>query len=299
MQHGASVTQTFTFGCCNLPESKYVHCDQKDALDFALLLKAKLPEPLLASASREIEFMDEVISTISNYYFDIATRQSDGRGAGFTPKTKMVPVPEYTYELWKSLLLNPVSSDVHFLCPDKPEEKLFAHKCILIAASPYFATLFCGNWGDVSQDGAITTNHSHAVISALLKYIYTGELEDSFVADNTLLLLELSAQWGLLSLKTLCEHSCIKLLSVKTAKDILATAHLHECKQLLAACFAFIKRNSAAVLTSSKFLALKQSHQELWAEVVREVGGTAEDDGDEGEEAEEAEEGNPYKKARA
>merc|ERR1711924_21736 len=76
---------------------------------------------------------------------------------------------------------------------------------------------------------------------------------------------------GLVELRRQSEQSCIRSLGLDTVKSLLELAHLHEVQDLKMACFAFVQRNAATVLTNPEIMSLATEKPELWAELVSKI----------------------------
>jgi hypothetical protein len=72
------------------------------------------------------------------------------------------------------------SKDVSFQCVDHSWEQppVKAHKCLLMAASPYFAAmLHPGKWLESSTLEPISVHHSTDVMLAVITWIYTDKYD--------------------------------------------------------------------------------------------------------------------------
>lgn len=91
-------------------------------------------------------------------------------------------VPATTLGTWKGLLFNKDFADCTFLASG---ETLHAHKCVLAAASPYFTAMFSASSDWMESQGTIKADKPAAIMKAVLRFVYTGELSESLVANQT------------------------------------------------------------------------------------------------------------------
>ena len=275
LDHGASVTKTVKgkFLICNIVGYKWATMEENTtALDFAVYLKTTVHD------NTRLNIMSTVVGKLSKTKLESEL--------GFLD-TQMTSVPLDTLDIWKSLVLNESFSDVYFICADDPNRKLYAHRAVLAAASDYFRVLFTGNWQesvDCLNGNGIRTNNSVNIMEGLLNFIYTGNINDIFINCNIVEILELSSQWGLKSLATLCERRCVQTLHAKSVIPILKFASSNNSESLKHACFKFIRRNSITVLTSKSGTALRSENIDLWNELMVAIGGEVESNTSEEEE---------------
>jgi len=182
-----------------------------------------------------------------------------------------VMVPESLVATYKKLLFSPDQSDIKFVCSDG--EVFPAHKAILAATSPYFASAFTGPWTENSHHGEWKTSHSSSVIKALLTFVYTGDMDGSLVGKIPLDMLSIAGEYDIAPLKDLATAHCIESIlqcvdsiSLQHFKDMLQLAHLHGIDDLKAACFHFAERNATSVLTNADIMLLSTEDPALWDE---------------------------------
>ena len=109
---------------------------------------------------------------------------------------------------------------------------------------------------------------SAAAVRVLLRFVYTGEVDEAGLSSPPVLLgvLDLSSRHLLPELKAACERRLVGSLTVATLAGALVAAYLHDLSDLKAACVEFIKANMAAVTLSSSFIKLKTSYPAIWKE---------------------------------
>ena len=182
------------------------------------------------------------------------------------------------------MLFSEQFSDVVFLCSDG--ERIHAHRCIVAACSPHMRAMLQGSWmenaGKVSE---VPMTQSAPAVRALLRFFYTGEVDEAAVQSQMSDVLHLAAQHEQPELKAACEKCAAKMLSVQTVVPILVTAHLHDLPSTKARCINLINSSAAkavAVTLSSSFMKLKTTHPLLWRE-LRAALGLPEEEGDDEE----------------
>ena len=99
------------------------------------------------------------------------------------------------------------------------EESFSAHKCILIARSPYFRYLFSTNSLEISNDTYIVQGADSEEFSTLLHFIYTGELHGKLRETDKIA--ALARQFEILSLVSICDSFPARLFpyNKKTLAD--------------------------------------------------------------------------------
>lgn len=224
-------------------------------LNLAIYLKQNLQ---YLKGSEQTSMMDTVIEVLMK-----ASKQ-----AGHL-KPPTCAVPKSVVTTWKKLLFSQDFSDVKFVMPDQTE--LFAHKCVLSAASDYFHAYFLGPWSANHPDGVWKTSNSPENMKAVLSFIYTGNLSPSTVDSQASDLLAISQEYNLPELARLAEASCIRKLGSDNIKDMLLLAHLHESDELEKACFRHVRCNAATILTRPDFIALSVEEPDLWSKLSQAI----------------------------
>ena len=262
IDHGADVENAArSVHVCNI--SGWMHHQVEDGTspcDFALFLKQN---PDSTWRSEQGSALDHVIAKL----------QEAKRAAGHV-KPKLVLVPETVLETWRSLLFAEEFSDVAFVCEDGTV--LPAHKNVLAASSDYFRAMLTGPWA-TQADGRVQTSNDPTLLRAVLKFVYTGALDEKLLESQHVGLLSLANEYGLSALKKRAERCCIRAIAATNIKSMLQLAQLHEAKELKTACFAFVKRNAAPTLTDPTFMLLATEDVPLWAELVTAIGGKTSD----------------------
>jgi hypothetical protein len=169
-------------------------------------------------------------------------------------------------------------------------ERLPAHRNIVAATSSVMRVLLKGQWAD-SITGVVRVEQSAAATRAMLRYMYTDEVDQGELERDLFGTFELASKYGQDGLFAACEEHARKVLTVKSVVPIIVTAKLYDLKQLKSECMELIKRNMAVVLTSTAFMKLKTKEPELWREVRVALGVTEEhdDDDDDNDDVEEEE----------
>ena len=169
-----------------------------------------------------------------------------------------------------TLLFSDAFSDLVFVCPDG--ERIHAHRCMVAASSPHMNALLQGPWAEnAGQASEVKMLQSAAAVRALLRFMYTGEVDAEACTAHTMDVLDLASQHEQPDLKAACELIASESISVESVGSILEAAHLHEHKSLKAKCIKFIKEN-VGVVFSKGFTSLEEGRPELWEELRAAVG---------------------------
>jgi alpha-tubulin suppressor-like RCC1 family protein len=124
-------------------------------------------------------------------------------------------------------------ADVCFLADNKP---VYAHKCVLMARSEYFAAMFRSSMAESETQrmtgmAEVVVPDSHVVMLRILLYVYSGAV--AATSDQALMEDMVAAdRYGLLRMKLLCENmitvttdNCAQILELS---DLVQTPRLKE-----------------------------------------------------------------------
>jgi hypothetical protein len=178
----------------------------------------------------------------------------------------------------KSMLFSEDFSDVTFEVVGG--ERIPAHKFILAASSECFSALLKGQWAE-STSGVVRMEQSATAVKALLRFLYTGEVDEAALVSDLGGVLELAALHGQDDLTAACEKHALQSLTVRTVIVKLVVAHLHKLTALKAACIALIKsdlQTLSTVTMSKAFKQLEEKQPALWLELRAALGLTKEDE---------------------
>ena len=190
-----------------------------------------------------------------------------------------------------SMLFSEDFSDLVFVAGG---ERIPAHRFILAASSEHMGALLKGPWRENIDGQAVEVpmEQSAAAVRVMLRFVYTGEVDEAGLSSPPVLMgvLDLSSRHLLPELKAACERCLVGSLTVATLADALVAAYLHELAALKAACVEFFKANMTAVTLSSSYIKFIASHRAIWKHLRVALGLP--------EEEEEEEEGPQRKSAR-
>jgi len=177
---------------------------------------------------------------------------------------KTTPIMSEIAKAWSSILFSEKFSDIAFLCSDG--ESVPAHRNVLAASSPYFATALDGPWQEATS-GKWTTAYSSSLIRAVLTLIYTGHTPEEFKTIDAVELLQIVSEYDIQPAIKIATELCIENLQVNNVKRVLQAAHLHQNNHIKEACFRFVKENAVRVLIEPEFAALSTEDAGLWSEL--------------------------------
>jgi BTB/POZ domain len=194
-----------------------------------------------------------------------------------------------------SMLFSEDFSDLVFVAGG---ERIPAHRNIVAANSEHMGALLKGPWRENVDGQAVEVpmEQSAAAVRVLLRFVYTGEVDEAVLSSPPVLMgvLDLSSRHLLPELKAACERRLVGSLSKQSLADSLVAAHLHDLADLKEACVEFIKTNFASVMLSPSFMKLKKAHPAIWKQLRVSLGLPEEDE----EEEDEEDEGPQRKSAR-
>lgn len=141
-----------------------------------------------------------------------------------------------------------------------------AHKVILAARSPVFASMFEYNMQESSNNKIEVNDLSPDALKEMLTYIYTGRVSD--VGNVAYDLLYAADKYQLDDLKTLCEQQLSKSLKVENAAHMLQFAHMHNTPMLKRRTLRFIAIHGAEVRATKEWEEIKQ-HADILDELLQ------------------------------
>uniref|UniRef100_A0A2M4BHM5 BTB/POZ domain-containing protein 9 n=2 Tax=Anopheles marajoara TaxID=58244 RepID=A0A2M4BHM5_9DIPT len=146
-------------------------------------------------------------------------------------------------------------SDVTFIVEG---ERLPAHRVILAARSDYFRALLYGGLSETNLN-EITLQTPLVAFKALLRYIYSGNMSLSEMAEENILdTLGLANQYGFADLEMAISDYLHGVLSLDNVCAILDAARLFRLDELTAVCHSFMDRNAPDILKHETFQTLSQ-----------------------------------------
>ncbi|KAH9363563.1 hypothetical protein HPB48_005904 [Haemaphysalis longicornis] len=146
-------------------------------------------------------------------------------------------------------------------------QQFHAHKAVLAAASPVFATVFQHDSATNGSTRVDVTDTDHTVFRQVLLFMYTGRVVniDAMAAD----LLVAADRFSLGHLKSMCEMSLLSHLSVSTAAELLVFADTHGAQDLKRHVIEFIVANATEVMNTSGWKTMARQKPHLVVEIFR------------------------------
>ena len=167
---------------------------------------------------------------------------------------KCLPKPsEYTDKNFQSFLNNKSFSDVIFYVNGS---EFPAHKVILASVSPVFSRMFSSEMKENIRNQVEMTETDPDVFNEMLRYIYTGKVED--LSDVAFDLCELANKYDIIGLRTICEQCLVSHLSVENVIHVLELADRHNASFLKNECIAYIDKHFDDVKKTDPFKTVKR-----------------------------------------
>ena len=154
---------------------------------------------------------------------------------------------------FQPFLNNKALSDVVFLISGS---EFPAHKVILASASPVFDRMFSHEMRENIMNQVEVTETDPDVFNEMLRYIYTGNVED--LSDVAFDLYELANKYDIRGLRVRCEQCLLHTLSVENVIHVLELADGHNATHLKNECIAFIDKNFDEVRKTDPFKTVKR-----------------------------------------
>ena len=116
------------------------------------------------------------------------------------------------------------------------------HKIVLAAASPVFEAMVESNHLEALESKA-NIDLSEEVGRSFVKYLYTGELEENILKEQTLAFLELGQKYDIQELKDLAEQELLEQLDRKNMVEFVFMGDLFSAEKIFEAALKMTKAN--------------------------------------------------------
>jgi hypothetical protein len=259
------------------------------ALDF-YGIAPRINPPLSAAVKKQR--CDELLAA----FIEAKDQKMASKDQEIASKDQQIAILKRPASAAASMLFSEDFSDLVFVAGG---ERIPAHRNIVAANSEHMGALLKGPWRENVDGQAVEVpmEQSAAAVRVLLRFVYTGEVDEAGLSSPPVLsgVLDLSSRHLLPELKAACERRLVGSLSKQSLADALVAAHLHDLAALKAACVEFVKANPSFTMTAS-YMKLKKAHPAIWKQLRVALGLPEEVDEEDSEEEEE--EGPQRKSAR-
>jgi len=158
---------------------------------------------------------------------------------------------------FNSILDDSSSSDLTLICPDG---EIQVHRLIMSGRSPVFNSLLNSDMLEKTSGIVKIEEFNIEVVRAMVLYIYTAKIEDTF--DDIVTLMKIGNKYLIQRLVDDCSKKLIKLISVSNVLELGVVAEVYSVQDLLKSCVKFVCKN-LEVLGSGWKEKLKSSPQFL------------------------------------
>ena len=135
--------------------------------------------------------------------------------------------------------------------------KIFAHKVILAACSPYFRAMFTGAMSESSQTEVTIRDVDETAMDILIDFCYTSNIVVE--ENNVQTLLPAACLLQLAEIQDVCCEFLKRQLDPSNCLGIRAFADTHACRELLRIADKFTQHNFQEVMDHEEFLLLPLS----------------------------------------
>ncbi len=143
--------------------------------------------------------------------------------------------------------------------------ELAAHKAVVADRCPVFAAMFQNEMREKRTNRAVLEDVGADTFQQLLRYIYTGRLEEEpRRLDDVVDLLAAAERYGLEHLKEVCETTLCRRLSADNVVELLVAADLHRARRLERAAVDLLRRNAGRVVDTQPWKSLERTHPHLF-----------------------------------
>jgi len=162
-----------------------------------------------------------------------------------------------------SLLSSGQLSDLTVRCE---EQQFYCHKNILATRSPVFAAMFQHDMAEQRKNEVKITDLSSTVVKHMLEYIYCGKFHDN---SDTANLLAAADKYDLRELKTACEVSLAKSITLSNCLELVVLADTHSATSLKTSSLSFIVSNLKKIVSLSSWQLQLESHPHIMAQIIQ------------------------------
>ena len=151
-----------------------------------------------------------------------------------------------------ALLESGIGADICFIV-GKTEQR--AHRSLLLARSPVFATMLTEHWSPTATTMAnITiTDIEPPAFAELLRFVYTGGCSDGAMDEMSAHLYEAAAKYGVADLQAEASRVLVAALLPDNVCDYFALAHAHDDATLKGACSTLVSARMLEVAATDGF----------------------------------------------
>ncbi|XP_057318676.1 speckle-type POZ protein-like [Microplitis mediator] len=175
--------------------------------------------------------------------------------------------PKQTADRLVAFFHSKEDSDVVLVVGD---ERIPAHKILLMSQSPVFSTMFTQNLNDNRENEVDIPDMEPDTCKKLLEFIYTDTVTDLDKVSERLY--EVADKYQLPALKELCEESFCKSVSVENAVKYLVLLDLHNADEEVLNCVVdFIAINSKIITGTEEYKALLNTNPALLLTVLTKI----------------------------
>ena len=132
--------------------------------------------------------------------------------------------------------------------------KIFAHRIVLSACSPYFRAMFTGELAESRQAEVSLRDIDEAAVESLIDFCYTAQI--TVEECNVQALLPAACLLQLVEIQDVCCEFLKRQLDPSNCLGIRAFADTHACRELLKVADKFTQHNFQEVMESEEFLLL-------------------------------------------
>jgi len=139
---------------------------------------------------------------------------------------------------FNSILDDSSSSDLTLICPDG---EIQVHRLIMSGRSPVFNSLLNSDMLEKTSGIVKIEEFNIEVVRAMVLYIYTAKIEDTF--DDIVTLMKIGTKYLIQTLVNDCSKKLIKRISVSNVLELGVVAEVYSVQDLLESCVKFVCEN--------------------------------------------------------
>eukprot|EP00092_Neocalanus_flemingeri_P040436 GFUD01044037.1.p1 GENE.GFUD01044037.1~~GFUD01044037.1.p1 ORF type:complete len:336 (+),score=103.52 GFUD01044037.1:120-1127(+) len=202
----------------------------------------KCKEELLQNGNLELKVDIEVLGEEEDTLFC-----GKGKNFGLNPDTNV------SMKLFEEKIL----TDYNVVCNNGMSFP--CHKAFLAARSPVFRAMIESEMKEAKEATIHLVKFSAIVVENLVKYVYTGQVDEEVLKDNADNFLDLGEQFDIAELKAMAEQSMITNLDKENMVNYFLAGELYNGVKIRAAAKAFLRQNMKSLVK-----------QDGWKEALKE-----------------------------
>lgn len=165
---------------------------------------------------------------------------------------------------YEELFNNSQFCDLTLLINNRP---LRVHTALLAAASPVFTSLLINSWKETDNRAIEIKGFLFETVQEMLRYIYTGDVEDLDKTAHELLVI--ADKYDIKKLKNYCEEELCRQINLDNIWTLLEISDNCQAENLKHDSMKFITENKKEVIERPEFLRISSEKPHLFVDIFK------------------------------